>query len=64
MDPETLIISFSTHEVFLSGRSFSEIATALGDLAFQWIKACPSRYQRVAEMDEALVFNIEVKAVE
>lgn len=63
-DPETLKISFSTHEVILSGRSLSEIATALGDLAVQWIKVCPSRYQRVAEMDRALVFNIQIRAVE
>jgi hypothetical protein len=61
MDLETLKISFSTHDIVLSGRSLSEIALALEDLAIRWIKPVQSRYGRVAEVEGALITDIEVK---
>ena len=63
-DLETLKISFSTHEVILSGRNLSEIAVALEDLAIRWIKPVQSRYRRVAEVEGAFVTHIEVKPAE
>ena len=63
-NPETLKISFSTHEVILSGRSLSEIAAALQDLAVDWIKPVPTRCQELAEVEGAFVTQIEVKAAE
>lgn len=57
---ESLRISFSAHEVVLSGRNLSEIAAALQDLAIRWIKPVHSRYRRVAEVEGAFVTDIEV----
>ncbi len=61
---ETLKISFSTHQVVLSGRNLSEITLALEELAIAWIKPVPIRYQEVAELSGALVTGIEVSATE
>ena len=63
-NPETLKISFSTHEVMLSGKNLSEIATALEDIAVEWMRPVPSRYHRVAQWEGALITDIEVKAAE
>ncbi len=64
LNPETLKISFSTHQVVLSGRNLSEITLALEELAIAWIKPMPIRYQELAELTGALITNIEVSAVE
>ncbi len=61
---EILKISFSTHQVSLSGKNLSEIALALEDLAVGWIKPVPGRYIKVAEAEGAFVTDIEVKAAD
>lgn len=61
---ETLRISFSNHEVILSGRHLAEIATALQDFSVDWVKATPVRYKGLAEPDAASIVEIEVKALE
>ncbi len=61
---ETLKISFSTHQVVLSGRNLAEISVALEELAVSWIRFVPGRYEKAAEFEGALVTGIEVKAVE
>lgn len=61
---ETLRISFSNHEVILSGRHLAEIAVALQEFSADWVKAMPARYKGLAELDAASVVQIEVKALE
>lgn len=61
---ETLKIAFSTHVVTLSGKSLSEIALALEDLALSWIRPVAGRYRTVAGVEGALVMGIEVKPAE
>ncbi len=61
---ETLRISFSNHEVILSGRQLAEIATALQDFSVDWVKATPARYKGLAETDAPNVTQIEVKALQ
>jgi len=63
-DSETLRISFTTHDVTLSGRQLGEIALALQDLAVEWVKPLPERYQGLAHADGAKVTRVEIKAVE
>lgn len=63
-ESETLVISFSTHEITVSGRELSEIASALQELAVDWIKAVPARYGRLPGTDGTWITKIDVKAVE
>lgn len=64
LNPETLKISFSTHQVVLSGKNLSEIMVALEDLAIAWIKSVPARYHQLAGPDRALITGIEITATE
>jgi hypothetical protein len=63
-ESETLIISFSTHEVTVLGRQLDEIASALQNLSIDWIKTIPSRYRELSRDDGAWVTQIDIKTVE
>ena len=65
-DSETLVISFSTHEITASGRELGKIASALQDLAVEWIKAVPARYGALPETKGAgaWIKRLDVRAVE
>ncbi len=61
-DCETLSISFSTHEIVVSGQQLHEVALALQELAVEWIKAISARYRAAPGNDGAWITRIEVKA--
>jgi hypothetical protein len=61
-DCETLSVSFSTHEIIVSGRQLDELALALQEMSVDWIKAIPARYRAAPENDGARITQIEVKA--
>ena len=63
-DSETLRISFSNHEVTLSGRQLGEITAALQDLSVDWLKPLPARYENLVESEDARITQIDVKSVE
>lgn len=63
-DCEMLIISFSTHEIVVSGRQLEEVAMALQDLSVDWIKTVPARYRAAPGKDGAWITQIEVKVSE
>lgn len=60
---ETLIISFSTHEITVSGRELGEIASALQDLSVNSIKTLPARYHGLRNNTGAQVTAIALKSV-
>jgi hypothetical protein len=61
-DCETLSISFSTHEIIVSGQQLDEVVLALQELSVDWIKAIPARYRAAPGNDGAWITRIEVKA--
>ena len=63
-DSETLLISFSSHEVTVAGQRLGDIAAALQDLSVNWVKTLPARYRSLTQFDGAVVTQIEVKPVE
>ncbi len=62
-DSETLTISFSTHEITVSGRELSEVASALQNLAVEWIKTIPARYRGLPHKTAARVTRIDLKSL-
>lgn len=60
---ETLVISFSTYEITVSGRQLSEMVSALQDLSINWIKTVPARYRDLRDNNGAWIMQIDVKAV-
>ncbi len=62
-ESETLIISFSSHEITVSGWKLSEIASALQDLSIAWIKTIPARYRGFPDKNGPWITQIDLKAV-
>ena len=63
-DTETLLISFSSHEVTVTGKRLGEISAALQDLSVDWVKTLPARYRSLTQFEGAVVTQIEVKPIE
>ena len=62
-DSETLRISFTTHDVRVSGRSLRELGIALQKLAVEWIREVPKRYAALAEKGGTAIERIEITEV-
>lgn len=60
---ETLRISFTTHEVRVSGRHLRELGVALQKFAVEWIREVPARYAALSEKGRAFIERIEVAEV-
>jgi hypothetical protein len=58
---ETLQVSFTTHDVCISGRNLREVGIALQKMAVDWIKEAPARYAVLASKEAAFIESIEVK---
>lgn len=58
---DSLIISFSTHEITISGRQLDEVALALQELAIVWIKTIPERYRELPKNEGPWITQIDVK---
>ena len=63
-DLETLRISFTTHDVCVSGHNLLELSRALQKLAVDWIREMPMRYAPLSERDFVFIERIEVKETE
>lgn len=63
-EADSLVISFSTHEITVSGRQLDELALALQDVSIVWIKTIPTRYRELPEKEGAWITEIDVKTVE
>lgn len=60
---ETLCISFTAHEVRVSGRQLREVGVALQKFTVEWIREIPARYTTLAEKGRAVVERIEVTEI-
>lgn len=57
---ETLRISFTTHEVRVSGHCLRELGVALQKFAVEWIREVPARYAALTDKGRAFIERIEV----
>ena len=62
-DAETLRVSFTTHDVHVSGRNLRELGIALQKLAVEWIREVPTRYAALAEKGGTVIERIEITEV-
>ena len=62
-DSETLRVSFTTHDVRVSGRNLRELGIALQKLAVEWIREVPTRYASLVEKGGTVIERIEVADV-
>ena len=60
---ETLRVSFTTHDVRVSGRNLRELGIALQKLTVDWIREVPVRYAALAEKGGTIIERIEIAEV-
>lgn len=60
---ERLKITFSTHEITLSGHRMEKLLAALQDFAVDWIKPIPPRYRHLEKSEEAVIASINVRVL-
>jgi hypothetical protein len=62
--PETLRLSFSSHDVEIAGRNLRPLLIALQDFAVKWIRAVPARYQQLEADDAGIISRIRIVEAE
>ncbi len=60
---QTLKITFSTHEIALSGHRMEKLLAALQEFAVDWIRPMPVRYRDLGQNSELLITAIDVRAL-
>lgn len=59
-DQELLTVSFSTHDIRLTGHCLRELGIALQKSAVDWVRELPPRYANLITKDAAWIEHIEI----
>jgi len=59
-----LLLSFSSHEIRITGRNLKELGIAVQRLSVEWVRETPPRYAALAKQESAFIEKIEVEARE
>lgn len=57
---ESLRLSFSSHDVQITGRNLRPLLVAIQDFAVKWLRALPERYHVLQASDDATISSIEI----
>jgi hypothetical protein len=57
---ETLRLTFSSHDVEITGRNLRTLLLALQDFAVKWIRAMPDRYHALESGENGIVSSIRI----
>jgi hypothetical protein len=60
-DSDTLRLTFSAHDVEISGRNLRALLLALQEFSVKWIRAMPNRYQLLEAGENGAVLRIHVR---
>jgi hypothetical protein len=63
-ETETLILTFSTHEIQIEGRSLRDLVLGIQDFAIKWLRPMPEKYGAIAPIREGVITGIRVAVVE
>lgn len=58
---ETLRLTFSAHEVEITGQNLRPLLVALQDFAIKWVRAAPERYTLLQDRDNEVISSIRVQ---
>ncbi len=59
---DVLRLTFSSHDLEITGRNLHELFIALQEFAVKWLRAVPERYHPVASAESGIVSNIRITA--
>jgi hypothetical protein len=58
---EILRLSFSSHDVEITGRNLRPLLLALQDFTVKWLRPIPERYARLESGENGVITNIRVE---
>jgi hypothetical protein len=61
LNQDVLRISFTTHDVWIRGRSLRVLLNAVRKRSIDWIKPLPRRYEKLVATDAGFVGKIDVE---
>ena len=60
-EAEILRLTFSTHDVEITGRNLRALLLAVQDFAVKWLRAIPQRYEQLGAGDDGVITSIKVE---
>jgi len=63
-EQNVLLLSFSSHEVRITGRNLKELGMTIQRFSVEWIRKTDPRYVTLAKKDAGIIEKIEVEARE
>jgi hypothetical protein len=60
-EAEILRLTFSTHDVEITGRNLRALLLAVQDFAVKWVRAIPQRYEALGNSDDGVITRIRVE---
>lgn len=60
-EAEILRLTFSTHDVEITGRNLRALLLALQDFAVKWLRAVPQRYEALAHNEDGVITGIRIE---
>lgn len=61
-EQNVLLLSFSSHDVRITGRNLKDLGIAIQRLSVEWVRKTNTRYVTLAKKDAAIIEKIEVEA--
>ena len=61
---ETVLITFSSHELDVKGHGLRELLLSLQDFAVKWLRTAPDRYHTLPVSADGIVTAIRIAAAE
>lgn len=62
-ETEVLRLTFSTHDVEITGRNLRALLLAVQDFAVKWLRAIPQRYEALGHSDDGVITHITIQEV-
>jgi hypothetical protein len=60
-EAEILRLTFSTHDVEITGRNLRPLLLALQDFAVKWVRAIHKRYEHLEDTDDGVIWQVSVQ---
>jgi hypothetical protein len=60
-ETEILRLTFSTHDVEITGRNLRALLLAVQDFAVKWLRAIPQRYETLGASEDGVITRIRIE---
>jgi hypothetical protein len=60
-EAEILRLTFSTHDVEITGRNLRGLLLAVQDFAVKWLRTVPQRYEALGNIEDGVITRIRIE---